>query len=187
MAKRTSGKYERKARDFYPTPFKALRPLLAHLEPNTVFVEPCAGDGALVDMLEDAGHHCIRAFDIEPQRATIAQGDALTDVDHCAQFYITNPPWERTLLHPLILNLIQSHACWLLFDADWAHTEAAAGFGPKATKEGDLLQYCAKIVSVGRVKWIEGTKSQSFDNCAWYLFKRETGNGPQFIGRKATK
>jgi len=49
------------------------------------------------------------------------------------------------------------------FDADWAHTAQAAPY----------LAYCARIVSVGRVKWIPDSKMQGKDNAEWYLFMVE--------------
>jgi len=50
----------------------------------------------------------------------------------------------------------------LLFYADWMHTKQSIPYMP----------YCHKIVSVGRVKWIPGSKSVGKDNCAWYLFDK---------------
>ena len=47
---------------------------------------------------------------------------------------------------------------WLLFDADWMHKTI-----------NSLLDNVEKVVSIGRVKWIEGTKSVGKDNCCWYL------------------
>ena len=50
MGKRSD--FERKPRDFYPTPIEAVYPLLDHLEGNVIFAEPCAGDRRLSDHLE---------------------------------------------------------------------------------------------------------------------------------------
>jgi hypothetical protein len=48
-----------------------------------------------------------------------------------------------------------------------------------------LITYCSKIVSVGRVKWIEGSKNTGKDNCAWYLFdiNKEPDLPSVFYGR----
>ena len=64
---------------------------------------------------------------------------------------------------------------WLLFDADWMHTKQSAIY----------ISYCVKVVSVGRVKWIEGSKSVGKDNCAWYLFdgNMPAGQATEFYGR----
>lgn len=52
MGKRSD--FERKPRDLYETPPEAVQPLLPHLCPQTRFIEPCAGAGALVDALQAA-------------------------------------------------------------------------------------------------------------------------------------
>jgi hypothetical protein len=85
--------------------------------------------------------------------------------------FITNPPWTRNLLHPLIVHLLGQHDTWFLFDADWAHTKQAEPY----------LPFCHKIVSAGRIKWLEGTENDKghspMDNCAWYLFTDKHSNG----------
>lgn len=159
MGKRSN--FERNPRDYYPTPYEAVIPLLPFLDEGTLFVEPCAGDGRLIDHLERHGHKCIAAYDIEPQRADIIKGDALElMVIGKGEKIITNPAWDRKILHPMIEHFRQLGQTWLLFDADWAHTKQAKPF----------LKYCDKIVSVGRVKWIEGSKMTGKDNVAWYSF-----------------
>ena len=178
MGKRSN--FERKARDLYPTPYKALLPLLPQLEPCTRFFEPCAGDGRLIGYLQEHGHICFGAWDIEPGDPCIKRGDALNIIsshDYMERVFITNSPWERTLLHRLIIHLSGQHPTWLLFDADWKHTKQAIPF----------LPYCHRVVSVGRVRWLEGTDadqgSDGKDNAAWYFFTRDTGPGPLFYGR----
>ena len=94
----------------------------------------------------DMAARTLDAFEIE---------DAAPGVD----WFITNPPWSRPVLHRLILHLSEMRPTWLLFDADWMHTKQAS----------EYLEYCRKIVSVGRVSWM-GNGVSGFDNCAWYLF-----------------
>ena len=53
MGKRSE--FERVPRDFYPTPYSAVEPLIAHLPEWYTFMEPCAGDGRLIDDLESNG------------------------------------------------------------------------------------------------------------------------------------
>ena len=66
MGKRSD--FERIPRDFYPTPRAAVLPLVKHLPKHFVFTEPCAGDGRLIDHLQNAGGFCVDAYDIEPRR-----------------------------------------------------------------------------------------------------------------------
>lgn len=173
MGKRSD--FERMPRDFYPTPREAVVPLLAHLSPATRFAEPCAGDGALVDHLTAAGHLCQHASDIEPRRKGIIQADALSGLWAGFETFITNPPWDRRVLHPLIERLSDCAPTWLLFDADWMHTRQSAPFMPRLRK----------VVSVGRVKWIPDSKMTGKDNCCWYLFDRPSNEPTVFVGRAA--
>ena len=69
MGKRSE--FERVPRDYYPTPYQAVLPLVAHLPEWYTFTEPCAGDGRLIDHLEKHGGKCTHAYDIEPQRDDI--------------------------------------------------------------------------------------------------------------------
>ena len=174
MGKRSSD-FERKPRDFYPTPYEAVIPLLSHLEPNTHFAEPCAGDGALVRHLEKHGHQPMLVSDIEPRAYAIGKLDVFGVGSDCliGDGFITNPPWDRKILHPLIIHLSDIAPTWLLFDADWAHTNQSIEF----------MSRCEKIVSVGRVKWIPDSKMTGKDNCAWYLFKKDPLIITQFWGR----
>lgn len=178
MGKRSN--FERRRNDAYDTPLSAVLPLLPHLEEGTRFVEPCAGKGDLVRHLEAYGHHCMGAFDIEPRDEAVHQRDAMkfrADKHHYDfDVFITNPPWTRELLHPMIVWLWWQKPTWLLFDADWAHT-SDPGARP-------YLPMVRKIVSVGRVKWIAGSQNQGYDNAAWYLFAPVEGAEPQFFGRK---
>jgi len=174
MGKRSN--FERVERDFYPTPLEAVLPIVPHLKENTRFSEPCAGDGQLVKHLEQLGHTCVWQSDIEPQSDFIAERSVfdLTDT-HGADVFITNPPWNRKILHPLIEHLSDMGPTWLLFDADWMHTKQSVPF----------MDRLHKIVSIGRVKWIEDSKSTGKDNCCWYLFDAKHDGETKFYGRKA--
>lgn len=173
MGKRSD--FARIPRDAYDTPREAILPLLPHLAPGTRFCEPCAGRGALLDVLVEAGHVCARARDIEPRRDDIERKDALTTMTGNIDCFITNPPWDRKFLHPLIAFLSEQAPAWLLFDADWVHTVQATPY----------LLRLRKIVSVGRVKWIPDSKFTGKDNCCWHLFDARYRPAAQFIGRMA--
>jgi hypothetical protein len=171
MGKRSS--FARIERDFYPTPPEAVAPLLPHLESNTQFIEPCVGDGALAFELERHGHDCILAYDIAPRMDGVMPRDALTFKPYTeGRIFITNPPWSRDILHPLILHLSNMAPTWLLADADWMHTRQSAPY----------MKRCHMIVSVGRVKWIKDSPYTGKDNCCWFLFGQETDSAV-FIGR----
>tara|TARA_Y100000389_G_scaffold88531_2_gene84953 strand:+ start:3451 stop:3981 length:531 start_codon:yes stop_codon:yes gene_type:complete len=174
MGKRSD--FERVERDFYPTPIEAVLPLVFHLPYYGLFAEPCAGDGRLVRHIEQLTD--LKGYwmtDIEPLCPSVGVGNALTDQIVGCDICITNPPWNRKILHPMIENLATQMPTWLLFDADWMHTKQSAQY----------QKWLEKVVSVGRVKWIEDSKSVGKDNCCWYLFnaKKSVGTPVRFFGR----
>jgi len=170
MGKRSD--FPRRKADDYATPLKGVTPVIPHLRAEGIvtFVEPCAGAGNLVAHLCRFGFLCAFARDLRDGF------DALTcdpNTFQGADAVVTNPPWTRAALHPMIERFSDILPTWLLFDADWAHTKQAAPY----------LDYCSHIVSVGRLKWIPDTKHQAKDSCAWHRFDRRHSGGPHFIGR----
>lgn len=171
MGKRSD--FERRDRDFYATPYKAVVPLLNHLDEGMSFMEPCAGDGALVRHIEDELLPCVWASDIEPASDPAEGLIHIAIKQLCfrsvppnaalgADVVITNPPWQ----FPLISDLLYTARCkwkrpiWLLLPGDFAHNKQSS----------DAMRYCERVVPIGRVKWIPGSKHAGKDNCAWYLF-----------------
>jgi hypothetical protein len=118
---------------------------------NICYYEPCVGAGDLVETLRPL--NCVGYSDEEIDART-------HKYETQADFFITNPPWTRSLLHPIIENLRLQLPTWLLFDADWMYT----------TQSAPYMKYCKTIISVGRLKWIPGTTMDGYDNIAWYLF-----------------
>lgn len=166
MGKRSQ--FERRKNDAYQTPAAAVMPLLPHLRGIRTFAEPCVGEGKLVVSLQSHGLVCLISGDIQTGQ------DAMTDDRlELTKFdaIITNPPWTREILHPLIKRFQSIAPTWLIFDADWAHTRQAYPF----------LDQCSHIVSAGRVKWIEDSKFTGKDNAAWYRFHDQHSGGPRFF------
>jgi hypothetical protein len=127
MGKRSN--FERIPRDFYPTPYAAVPPLIPHLRGIRTFAEPCCGDGALVSHLESFGLRCVYQGDISTGQDALA-------LDHYGNIdaVITNPPWTRKLLHPMINHFQKIAPTWLLIDQDWAATKQACHIsGPALT------------------------------------------------------
>jgi hypothetical protein len=165
MGKRSD--FERIPRDFYPTPPAAVPPLIPHLRGIRSFAEPCCGNGDLIRHLESFGLRCAYAGDVATGQ------DALTlDADNCgyADAIITNPPYERPLMHAMIRHFTSILPTWLLLETDWASTKQAGPFMPS----------CSDIVSVGRLRWIEGTAMSGKQNFAWYRFDERHSAGPIF-------
>lgn len=174
MAKRSD--FARRASDKYLTPFEAVAPLVPFLTPESTFIEPCAGDGRLVRHLERHGLACVGSFDKEPDSLLVRHGDALVDDLPACDVVISNPPWSRDILHPMIDRFMRHAPTWLLFDADWCHT-VQRGEVPR------LMKHCSHVVAIGRVRWIEGTTMSGKDNCAWYRFDVNHTDGAKFYPR----
>ena len=157
--------------DAYPMPAEAVLPLLPHLKPGAQFIEPRCGDGHLVGYLKRAGHVLVSAYDL-PHDARVKRYDEAKP----GIVFITNPPWRRDVLHPIIVNLSDQAPTWLLIDAGWVHTRQSAPY----------LSRLRAIVSVGRVKWIKDSPFTGKDDCAWHLFDLPTRDEravTHFIGR----
>lgn len=177
MGKRSN--FVRRERDFYQTPREPVLPLLPHLLDSTMFHEPCAGDGALVDILKAEGHVPCGKSDIEPMRADVGRAE-VASLERCdGDVFITNPPWplkgqkgEPTI--SIARHLSEIAPTWLLLSADFAHN----------VYFNKLSDRCLKIVAVGRVKWIPDSKNAGKDNCAWYLFYAHANGPTVFIERE---
>lgn len=130
---------------------------------DITYYEPCVGNGDLIKLLP---YKCVGYSDIEKDART-------TQYTTTADCFITNPPWSRKLLHPIIENLRKQLPTWLLFDADWMHTQQAIPY----------MKYCKAIISIGRVRWIPESKHDGVDNCVWYLFTDKESDCT-FISRK---
>ena len=174
MGKRSD--FERKPRDFYPTPYAAVVPLLPHILDLNTFAEPCGGNGALMEHLEKNWLTCSWISDIEPSRQDVKELDAFKlteDLLASADAIISNPPWSRPIFHSMIDHFVSfGKPVWLLADADWIHTKQSRRF---------VELYLRKIVSIGRVKWFNNTTGK--DNCCWYLFEKNFSQSPKFYGR----
>ena len=129
------------------------------------FAEPCCGDGALVRHLESFGLRCVYAGDIATGQDALAL-DSLwrrrRDHHQSALHARADARADRALrAHPADLAAVET---------DWASTKQAAPFMP----------LCSDIVSVGRLRWFEGTTMSGKQNFAWYRFDARHSAGPIF-------
>ncbi len=157
MGKRSN--FARIEKDAYmTTDIKAIRPLVDYYAGSFfTFYEPCVGNGDLIKLVENSGiGKCVGKSDTELDART-------TKYETNAVIFITNPPWTREILHPIIDNLRIQLPTWLLFDADWMFTAQSRPF----------MKYCSIVLPVGRLKWIPDSNNTGKDNCAWYLFGKK--------------
>lgn len=154
-------------RDLYKTPRAAFLPLIPHLPPRFRFCEPCAADGEFIyHVLSTTDGHCTNSFDIEPLHCRIKQGNALTMTKadlKGADFILTNSPWDRKIFHPLLDHWRTLCPSWVLIDAGWMFTKQAKPY----------MEYCAKVVPIGRVKWFPDTKMTGKEDCVWLYMGQE--------------
>lgn len=179
MSKRTPG-LPRRPRGFWPTPIDAVRPLIPHLPDVAYWIDPCAGDGALVRHLDALwpGGRLQLASDLEPQATGIERLDALS-LTWRPDFYITNPPWPviGTKGEPalsIIVHLMGLAPSWMLLPWD---------FGANVYFR-EVQRACVRIVPIGRVSWM-GNGQGGMDNAAWYLFDGRHTAGPLLHARAA--
>lgn len=155
----------RKADAYLTWDVRPVLDLLPHLAPATRYREPCVGQGHLVAHLAAAGHECTYMADLPDDARLLPVGDDPV---------ITNPPWTRPLLHEMILRFtVAAPYTWLLFDAGWAYT----------AQSGPYMALCTDMVPCRRTRWIEGSKDDATDDCAWYRFSADGAGVTRFRPR----
>jgi hypothetical protein len=180
LGKREAVKKERLPRDYYGTiDPDAVVPLLPFIE-GKIYVEPCAGSGQLIKLVGDGTSFCSAAYDIDPQEDFVVQKNCLFLTENNVEgvdCFVTNPPFSRTMLEPIIEHLSSLRPTWLLLPADMMHNKYMSKY----------LAYCSYILSVGRLYWFlddAGKKVKGVDNYAWYCFDQEAMFiHTKFIGR----
>lgn len=157
----------RHPRDFYPTiDRRCVPPLVAMMRAlgayPSRFAEPCAGAGDLVDLLAVGAPDlvCEWQSDMLPQRRHVAVQDALLlsapDL-RGIDCLITNFPWRRAMLHPLIAHLAEMIPVYTLLDSGWMATGAAVQLGER---------YCTDIITCRRLKWFSN-RTLDIDPKGW--------------------
>ena len=180
MGKREEVKKPKSARDFYATiDPDAVTPLLPYLAYQS-FAELCAGEGDLVKLLHSNGVRCSYAIDIEYTsflRTNGYWGDALdvTELDlEFSDCIVTNPPFTKSVLLPLIDHFVTLKPTWLLLPADMLHNKYMTPY----------MKKCELVLSIGRLCWfpVNGKKVKGVDNFIWAKFvSYETPT--TFVGR----
>ena len=153
MGKRST--FPRVPQDAYSTPAEAVAPLLPHLEPGSRFFEPCAGQGQLIEHLVNAGHICVGRCDLPTDART------WRDLSIESGMHLHNQPAVE------LAGAARHHRQSLQSSAGVVVTRQR--LGPHAAVDSHLPRL-QKIVSVGRLKWIEDSPHTSKDNAAWMLF-----------------
>lgn len=156
-------------RDYYPTiDPAAVAPLAEHIR-GSKYVEPCRGQNHLIELIGDVAE-CVHASDITEG---VDASDYPAELAKDADWFITNPPFTWKVLSPIMDSLMSIKPVWLLLPADMMHNK----------RMGPYMAKCSKIVSVGRLYWMEN-KVKGVDNYVWYLIDSKHEGPTEFIGRK---
>lgn len=176
MGKRSD--FKRNPKDLYcTTDPRAIPAQLVKEIRGKTYAEPCYGVGDLEDLLMDVAT-CKWRSDIESRVGCCVQMDALdlteehiTGID----LIVTNLPWTRNLLHPMIEHFSNLRPTWLLFDAGWLFTKQASPYLPRLRK----------VIALPRLKWVKDSPYSAKDDCCWYLFDKPSGGHTiEFYGVK---
>lgn len=175
MSKRSD--FPKVEKDYYPTTDpRAVEPLVPFIRGKT-YAEPCYGNGDLEDLLMDVAICKWRSDARETVGSSkVLDAMSLTKSDlEGIDLIVTNPPFTKTVLMPMLAHFITLKPTWLLLPADYAHN----------VYFGDAMRKCAKMVSVGRLKWIKNSKYTSVDNFCWYFWpQHSTHQQTIFVGRQ---
>lgn len=180
MGKRSE--FKRVERDYYCTfDLKAGAAIKPFIEDVNNYAEPFAGRGDLIQNLKDndVKAKCVLFSDIEPQDSSIDKFDAfsLTREDFLfreVDAIISNPPWNRKLLHKSIEHFAPIIQTWFLLDANWLFTKQAFPY---------INKYLTDVITIGRLKWIENTSMTGKDDCCWMRFSYDKEETTRFFGR----
>lgn len=174
MARRSD--FKRVERDYYrtfdPKAGHALRPFVEDVK---FALEPFAGAGDLTAQFPEINW---METDIEPQSDTVLKRDAFRYSEselNAFDCVISNPPWSRPIMHKAIEHFASIIPTWFLLDANWVWTKQASPY---------INKYLTDIVTIGRLKWIEGTNMSGKDDCAWFRFSADKKEPTRFFGRE---
>lgn len=174
MGKRSS--FEKVPKEFYPTTDpNAVVPLVRFIRGRT-YAEPCYGNGDLEDLLVDVAT-CKWRSDVREtvssSKVTGALSITAKDIADC-DLILTNPPFSKPVLLPMLDHFISLKETWLLLPADYMHNSYF----------GSYMRRCKSVVSIGRLRWFKDSKASSTDNFCWYFWpKGATQEQTRFYGR----
>lgn len=171
------GGYER---GFWPTPYAGVPALMQHLPKVFTYCEPCVGRGDLIKHMSHfrKGAILTQAYDTHPliddvrllDTRYLTADDTTSPIHGEADFIITNPPWIKEMMEPMLLRWPQLKPTWVLVNATFLHTLWGAR----------IMPYCHKIVSIGRIQWIPGSKGTGLVDACWLLLDKPRGKQPDF-------
>lgn len=166
MGKRSN--FKKIEKDFYPSIDPRIGEALAPYVRGCRYAEPCYGSGDLESQLMDAAM-CFWRSDIRENSGERMDALKLSEehVTYC-DYIITNPPFSRGVLLPMIRHFTSLRPTWLLLPGDMIYNKYMREF----TLELQM------VVPVGRLYWFmeNGKYTRGTDNYAWFLFDNRNNN-----------
>lgn len=162
VGKRDNNKFERASKDRYLTidPGCLVPGFIDRVRGKT-YAEPCWGAGDLEDLLMEVAT-CKWRSDVKPQVGNIPVRDASTltpsDLQGC-DLIITNPPYQWTMLKPLLDTLPKVKPTWLLLPGDYMFN----------IRMGSYMKQCKSVVAVGRMYWFKSVQAEGWLAVSDYL------------------
>jgi hypothetical protein len=180
MRERNLG-YARQDRDFYPTPDWPTAALLRTVRlPNGIIWEPCCGDGAMVRVLEDHGHHVVATDLFDRGYGEGGRDFMLEDrLPDGVTAIVTNPPYGRGLYrfvdHALELTRPVGGMVAMLLPIQWQT-------GATNSKRLLIPAFEASVILTKRIVWFAGADGkpakQPQENHCWLIWDWSRAPGP---------
>lgn len=167
---RNSG-YERRERDFYPTPAWVTYALGEKWSLPTEIWEPACGEGDMSRALTAMGHK-VTSTDIEPAPDSGGKVfDFLKDQGIKARAIVTNPPFnlaDQFIVRALAVTQSERGLVAMLLPTDFDHAKKRVPLFSEHPK------FACKIVLTKRIRWFEGRPEdkgkQPMGNHAWFVW-----------------
>lgn len=157
--------------DFYPTPEWGTQALLNHVSFHGPIMEPCCGDGAMVNVLKQTGQPIIASDIVD--RGFGAVMDFL-DVQEPIANIVTNPPFnvaEPLLTHAL--SLASQKVCFLLRTA-FLESRRRYGSFYQLTPPSKLLVFTERLSMYPKGHDVNGGGTTSY---AWFIWDKQDESG----------
>lgn len=167
---------DREKDDFYPTPAPATRSLLAKEKFGPVIWEPACGDGAISDVLREAGHSVI-STDLMDRGYGTPRVDFLMEQRLLAPHIITNPPYKNAEAFVRKALDLGADKVAMLLRLAWLE-----GLGRKLLFETTPIarvHVASKRLSMTRGGVETGNGGGSMIAFAWFVWDRSHTGAPQ--------
>lgn len=161
--------------DFYPTPEWGTRALLRHVQFDGPILEPCCGDGAMAEVLKEAGQPVASSDIVDRGYGEVC--DFLAVREPHANI-VTNPPFnvaESLLAHAL--SLATQKICFLLRTA-FLESRRRYGAFYKTTPPTKVLVFTERLSMYPKGHDVNGGGTTSY---AWFVWDKLDTTGVTVI------